>query len=129
MLAVGEVALAVALLLSAGLLLRSFWNLQNTDPGFQAHGTLKAEFQLARSRYPVEDWPSLAALHTFNDALLARVSALPGVQSAALARNHPLDAGSTNSFTIIGREQWSRSRSSPFEACRPVTSRRCRSAC
>jgi predicted permease len=106
-LAVVEVALAVALLLGAGVLLRSFWNLQGTDPGFQAHGTLKAEFQLPRSRYPVEDWPRLTALHAFNDAVLARVAALPGVHSAALARNHPLDAGSTNSFTIIGREEWS----------------------
>lgn len=107
-LAVAEVALAVALLLGAGLLLRSFWNLQVTDPGFQAQGALKAEFQLPRSRYPVEDWPRLTALHTFNEALLARVAALPGVRSAALARNHPLDAGSTNSFTILGREEWSR---------------------
>jgi putative ABC transport system permease protein len=109
-LVVAEVALAVVLVTGAGLLLRSIWHLRQTDPGFEASGVLKAEFQLPRSRYgaPFTEWPNFARVHRFNDLLLERVSALPGVESAAIAVSHPLDAGSTNSFVIVGREQESR---------------------
>ena len=47
-------------------------------------------------------------MHRFNAALLSRVQALPGVEHAAIAASHPLDAGSTNSFVIVGREEQSR---------------------
>jgi predicted permease len=107
LLPIAEVALAVVLLVGGGLLLRSFWNVQGIDPGFLARGTLKAEFQLSSMRYPVDDWPRLTEIHAFNDALLARTAALPGVETAAITRNHPLDVGSTNAFTIVGREEWS----------------------
>ena len=58
-LAVAEVALAVALLIGAGLLIRSFWLLQRVDPGFTSVGVLKAQFQLPRTRYPIDTrvWP------------------------------------------------------------------------
>ncbi len=105
-LVVGEVALAVLLVAGASLLVRSFWRLRDVDPGFRADGVLKAEMQLPRSRYPVDfqRWPDLAEVHAFTGALLARASALPGVESAAVAGNHPLDAGFTSSFVVVGRE-------------------------
>ena len=101
-----ELALAVVLVSGATLLIRSFWSLQQVDPGFQTEGILKAEYQLPLARYPVDfrRWPDFKEQHVFNAALLARAAAIPGVRSAALAGNHPLDPGFTNSFTIVGRE-------------------------
>lgn len=101
-----ELASAVVLVCGAALLIRSFWTLQRLNPGFQTEGVLKAEYQLPASRYPVDFrvWPDFKEQHAFNRALLARAGALPGVRSAAIAGNHPLDPGFTNSFTIIGRE-------------------------
>lgn len=64
------------------------------------------EFQLPSSRYPVSfsTWPNFREIHRFNEALLSRLTVLPGVESAAIAGNHPLDAGFTNSFVVVGRE-------------------------
>ena len=109
-LVVAEVALAVVLATGATLLTRSVWKLQHVDPGFDAAGVLKAEFELPASRYPFSfaEWPDIAPIHRFNAALLARVSALPTVEAAALAGSHPLNAGFTNSFVIVGREEESR---------------------
>jgi len=110
-LVVAELALAVVLVCGAALLIRSFWTLQRVNPGFQAVGVLKAEYQLPAARYPVDFrvWPDFREQHAFNAALLTRASALPGVLSAAIAGNHPLDPGFTNSFTVVGREAESRS--------------------
>ena len=102
----GEVTLAVVLVAVAGLLIDSFWRLQHVDPGFRAGGVLKAEFQLPASRYPVnfKEWPNFREIHGFNRGLLERAATLPGVESAAIAGNHPLDPGFTNSFSVVGRE-------------------------
>jgi putative ABC transport system permease protein len=120
-LVVAEIALAVVLVIGAGLLIKSFWQLQQVDPGFEASGVLKAQYQLPASRYPVDfrRWPDVPSVQRFNAALLTRVAALPGVESAALAASHPLDAGFTNSFVIIGREQ--ESRDLPEMSMRQVT--------
>jgi putative ABC transport system permease protein len=105
-LVVAELAFAVVLVSGAGLLIRSFWTLQRVNPGFQSAGVLKAEYQLPAARYPVDfrKWPDFKEQHAFNAAVLQRAAALPGVESAALAGNHPLDPGFTNSFVVIGRE-------------------------
>lgn len=107
-LVVAELALAVVLVVGAGLLLKSFWQIQQVDPGFRAEGVLKAEFELSETRYPVDfsAWPDLefAEMHRFNTTLLERARALPGIESAALAASHPMDRGGTNSFEIVGRE-------------------------
>ena len=105
-LVVAEVAMAVVLVCGAALLIRSFWTLQRVDLGFAAEGVLKAEYQLPPSRYPVDfrRWPDFTQQHSFNTALLQRAATLPGVSAAAIAGNHPLDPGFTNSFTIVGRE-------------------------
>ncbi|MGH8167424.1 MAG: FtsX-like permease family protein, partial [Woeseiaceae bacterium] len=69
-LVIAELALAVVLVAGAGLLLKSFWQIQQVDPGFRAEGVLKAEFQLPASRYPVDFsvWPNLEEMHGFNAA-------------------------------------------------------------
>jgi putative ABC transport system permease protein len=119
----GELALAIMLLAGAGLLIRSFWNLLNVDPGFRAGGVLKAEYQLPRSRYPADfaAWPDFREQHAFVAAILARAEALPGVTSAAVAGNHPLDPGFTNSFVIVGREDEAREPGWPELTMRRVT--------
>jgi putative ABC transport system permease protein len=110
-LVIAQLALAVVLVCGAALLIRSFLTLQRVNPGFRTEGVLKAEYQLPSARYPVDFrvWPDFKEQHAFNRALLARASVLPGVRSAALAGNHPLDPGFTNSFNIVGREAESRS--------------------
>jgi putative ABC transport system permease protein len=104
-LVVAELAFAVMLLAGAGLLIRSFWNLQQVDPGFRAGGVLKAEYKLPGTRYPVDfrAWPNFKEQHAFTQAVLERAAALPGVVSVAVAGNHPLDPGFTNSFFVVGR--------------------------
>ncbi len=105
-LVVAELAFAVMLLAGAGLLVRSFWNLLQQEPGFRVDGVVKAEYQLPATRYPVDmrAWPNFEAQHAFTDRLLARTETLPGVVAAAVAGNHPLERGFTNSFGIVGRQ-------------------------
>jgi putative ABC transport system permease protein len=106
----GQFALAMMLLVGVGLLLRSFWQVWRVDPGFDAGGVLKVEYQLPGSRYPARfaDFPNFKEMHAFNRALVERVSGLPGVESAAIAGTHPLDPGFTNSFVVVGREDEAR---------------------
>ena len=106
LLVVAECALAVMLVVGAALLIRSFWRLQHVDAGFRAAGILKAEYQLPPSRYPVDfrRFPDFKEMHAFTRGVLERIARLPGVEAAAIAGNHPLDPGFTNSFRIIGRE-------------------------
>nr|WP_274622148.1 ABC transporter permease [Myxococcus fulvus] len=85
-LVVAETALAVVLLVSAGLLLKSFLKLQQVDPGFKTDRVLTLDLALPESRYP---WGS-PAVQSFYDTLLERVRHLPGVQHAGLAIHLPL---------------------------------------
>jgi predicted permease len=105
-LVVAEVALAVTLVIGAGLLLRSFWRLQAVDPGFETEHVLKAQYQLPGSRYPRDfsRWPDIHEINDFHARFLEAVRAIPGVEAAAIAGGHPLDPGFTNSFVITGRE-------------------------
>jgi putative ABC transport system permease protein len=98
-LVVSEVALAVMLVIAAGLLLRSFDRLMRIDPGFNAKNLLTVNIDLPASRY--QDNPRVTA---FYDQLLERVRALPGVISAAATSGLPLTGwyGDTI-FQIEGR--------------------------
>lgn len=105
-LVVSELALAVMLMIGAGLLMKSLWRLQQVDPGFSAGGVLKAEYQLPASRYPRDfsKWPNWSETWAFNDDLVRRVGPLPGVEAVTIAGSHPLDAGFTSSIRVVGRE-------------------------
>lgn len=76
--ATGQFALALVLLVGAGLLVQSFERLSRLDPGFAPEGVLSATLSLPSSRYPNGD-----AVRPFTDELLAEVRALPGVEAAA----------------------------------------------
>jgi len=82
----GQTALALVLLIGAGLLLRSAWELRKVDPGYDVKDILT--FQIAPDRPALKDAPAFAR---FNLALLDRLAALPGVQSAGLVENVPID--------------------------------------
>lgn len=94
-----ESAVAVVLLIGAGLLIRSFMRLQDTSPGFDSHGVLTMRIELPRAKYPT---PDKAA--NFYAQLEKRVAGLPGVESAGLISELPL-SGQPNDmpFTVEGR--------------------------
>ncbi|HXB74404.1 MAG TPA: ABC transporter permease [Candidatus Acidoferrales bacterium] len=79
LLVVAETAVALMLLVSAGLLVNSFVRLQRVNPGFDPRHTLAADLSLPGSRYP--DGDRRAA---FLDRLLAGIRRLPGVESASV---------------------------------------------
>ena len=91
-LVVGEVTLALVLLVGAGLLVRSFIRLSNVDPGFDTRDVLAARIRLTPARYPGGAQQTL-----FFDNMLTALQAHPGVQSASLAGTLPL---SGNMFMI-----------------------------
>ena len=81
----GEVALAVVVLLVAGLFYRSFSETRELDPGFQREGVLLAAYDLGGQVRGDDDG------RLFADRLLAATRALPEVQAAAIAASVPLD--------------------------------------
>jgi predicted permease len=94
-----EFALALTLLIGAGLLIRSFVALQSVDPGFNPHGVLSMIVPVAGSK---EAEPGPRAV--FYRQMMERVGALPGVESAAGINHLPL-AGDMwdRTFLIEGR--------------------------
>src|SRR6185437_3491655 len=105
-LVVSELAVSVALVIGAGLLIRSFWTLRHVDPGFTPQNVVQAELQLPSARYPQDyaHFPNWKEIQGFYAQVLDRVGALSGVQSVAFANVGPLMPGFTNSFVIEGRE-------------------------
>jgi macrolide transport system ATP-binding/permease protein len=99
LLVVAQVALSLVLLVSAGLFLRSLWQAQRIDPGFDAEHVLTMPLNINLLRY------TKAQGQDFYRQVLERVSALPGVQSATLTRTPPLSGASRqSSVTVAGRE-------------------------
>src|SRR5262245_54004586 len=84
LLVVSEVALALVLLVGAGLMLRSFVRLMSVDPGLDAQNVLTMDIRLLRNKYQ----PPQQAV--FFQQLLERLRALPGVQSAGAVYPLPL---------------------------------------
>ncbi|HZT72380.1 MAG TPA: ABC transporter permease [Terriglobales bacterium] len=98
-LVVGEIALSLALLVGAGLLVRSLARIGQLDPGFQPHGVTIANLDLPARRYDTK--PKLAQ---FYSSLLAQLRAQPGVSAAALVLPAPFSGyDPTASFAIAGR--------------------------
>jgi predicted permease len=107
-LVVVEVVAAVVLLVGAGLLIRSFFRLQQVSPGFQPAGVLSMQLALPNSKYG--ELPKRAQ---FAREMLERVRAAPGVKSAGTTTILPMSGNnSSGSFQIEGR-QVARGESSP----------------
>jgi predicted permease len=93
-LVVVQVSLSFLLLVGAGLLLQSLQRIRNTSPGFSTRGVMVTAVDLVSAGYDVQ------RAQNFQDELLDRVKALPGVESAAFARMTPLSYGSFSSTPI-----------------------------
>jgi putative ABC transport system permease protein len=104
---VGEIALAVVLVFGAGLLIRSFVGLLRVDPGFSARNVVVVSLDLPASRYPQNfaEFPRWNEVRMFQTELVRQLQETPGIESAAIALNTPLDAGWTSRFTIEGRPE------------------------
>ena len=95
---VSEVALAMILLIGAGLLMRSFLRLQSVDPGFRPQDLMTMRIGLASARYPQR-----AQQTAFYDRVLERVAAIPGVRDVAVANALPMSRAIGYFFNIEGR--------------------------
>lgn len=84
-LVVGQVALALMLLVAAGLMLQSFRNLRHVRPGFDPDGVLAVTVAVPEARYP--SYETVAAFHR---AFATRLGALAGVQSVGATTSLPL---------------------------------------
>ena len=89
-----QVSLSFVLLVGAGLLLQSLQRIRTTSPGFSTRDVLDTAVNLVSAGYDAQ------RAQSFQDELLARVKALPGVESAAFARMTPLSYGSFSSTLI-----------------------------
>ena len=96
---VAEVALALVLLVGAGLLLKSFQKLQEVNPGFNPEHVLTMQISLPATKYQEPQ-----QVDAFFQQALEKVNALPGVQSAGVSTSVPMSgANSAGSFSIEGR--------------------------
>jgi putative ABC transport system permease protein len=88
-LVVVEVALSLMLLLGAGLMVRTLWNLQHLDPGFDTRGTLTMHLEFSPKTYsgPVPENQALSQI-------VQRVRTVPGVEGAGMIVDLPLTGGS-----------------------------------
>lgn len=98
-LVVVQIALATLLLAGAGLLLKSFWQLQNADPGYDPEHVLAVQLQLGDDDYR-EPWQKVV----FYRNLIERVEALPGVTAAGATATDPFSGSSfMNDVTPVER--------------------------
>ncbi|MFL5578190.1 MAG: ABC transporter permease [Gemmatimonadaceae bacterium] len=96
-LVLGEVAVAVVLLVGAGLLIRSFERLNRVDPGFQPANVLSYGVVLPRAKYgEIDEVPAVYA------RLLERTRGIPGVRAAAASGNLPMQGSGYVTFAIEG---------------------------
>ncbi len=98
-LVIAEFALALVLLIGAGLLMRTFLALSATDPGLVTHGVLTMSVSVPEQKYPNE-----AMWRRFYEPALDRIRALPGVSGAGIISLLPLQSwGYNGEFAIEGR--------------------------
>jgi len=104
-LVVGQLAGAVVLAACAALLVLSFERLAGEDPGIRHTDTLVAKSALPRQSYPMparSDYPRWPQVTSFYDRMLEELDRMPGVESAAIALNHPMQAGFTSRIGVEG---------------------------
>jgi putative ABC transport system permease protein len=111
-LVVGQVALSLLLLVFAGLMIRSFLSVTRLDLGFSTKNILASEVH-----FPAQRYDTVESKRAYFEAVLARLSAVPGVLHAATAIGLPLEGGpGSRDVTIPGKphsDTWTTS----FEAC------------
>jgi predicted permease len=99
LLVVCEVALSLVLLIGAGLMMRTLWQLRNVRPGFDSSNVLTLNVAVPRDRFP-----SPSSQISFFQETLQRVRALPGVEEVGAIDSLPLNGGGSHQpFSIEGR--------------------------
>jgi putative ABC transport system permease protein len=99
LLVVCEVALSLVLLIGAGLMMRTLWQLRNVRPGFDSSNVLTLNIAVPRDRFP-----SPSSQISFFQETLQRVRALPGVEEVGAIDSLPLNGGGSHQpFSIEGR--------------------------
>ena len=111
-LAVSEIALSLVLLVGAGLLMKSFWRLQDVKPGFNPENLLAAELVLPSTKYAEN-----GQVVNFYDQLLGQLAQQPGVEGATVTSTLPLSGGGeVLAFSVEGRTLASTDRNPDAEA-------------
>ncbi len=95
-LVIGEIALGMVLLASAGLLIRTLAYLDGLDPGFDPHHVLVAQLSLEDARYKTS-----ASINSLYQKSLERIRALPGVESAAVGLSLPYQTPLNDGIRIL----------------------------
>jgi predicted permease len=97
-LVVTEIALALVLLVGAGLMMRSLWRLLEVNPGFRTENLLTMRISLPEAKYQ-----EAAKAENFYRQLDSRLEALPGVKGIGLVSRVPLQGGFTTAFYPAGQ--------------------------
>jgi putative ABC transport system permease protein len=99
LLIVSEVALALVLLIGAGLMLKSFAKVRDINPGFDPKNLLTMQFALSPTRYS-----DSAKARAFYSEVQRRVETLPGVEAAAFATSVPLNGATVTGVLLEGQK-------------------------
>jgi predicted permease len=94
-LVVGEIAIALVLLVASGLLLRSFEKMRTVNLGFRPDHILSASYNLPQNQYATQ-----AAVDTFNDELIRRLQQIPGSVSVGVTSFLPANGNNSNSTFV-----------------------------
>jgi putative ABC transport system permease protein len=101
LLVVGEVALALVLLVGSGLMIRSFMELGRVDPGFDPHNLLTLAYRVPRNKYP--SGPAQAEFHR---QVVEQIQSVPGVLAATSVRAVPMGGnGNVTDFLMADRPE------------------------
>lgn len=98
-LVVAEFALALILLTGAGLLIKSFWRLQNVEAGFDPHNLLTLQITLPKLQYP-----NTEQQNAFVEQARQRIATLPGVKAVAATINLPLAGTWGMTYSVAGHD-------------------------
>lgn len=105
-LVVAELSLALVLLVGAGLLIRTLRAVHGVDPGFEPEHLLTAVVQLPPDKYKIDEKNGDGGkLSSFSNELLARVRALPGVESATASNSLPMSTIGLSTFHLEGQSE------------------------
>lgn len=113
-LVVGEIALALSLLIGAGLMVKSFLRLQAVNPGFNPNQLLTMVVSLPRAKYPKSD--KIAA---FYQQVLEKIKTLPGVQAVGATTGLPIQGGGGSASFFIEGAPTEKGTNTNFQAINP----------
>ncbi len=98
LLVVSEIALALVLLIGAGLLIKSLWRLQTVDPGFNPEGLVTMRLELPEARYR-----EIPKQTQFRERVLESINAIPGAQASMISELPMSGENLMHNFVIDGR--------------------------